>query len=145
MIKKIDHINISVTDLQETKKFFVELFGFKVEKEGHLEGKWMDRTVGLEDVKAEFIKLVIPGTETSIELIRYYQPEGGKNPNISKANEIGFRHIAFEVEDIESVYRKLKNAGVTLFSDIQSYNVKKKLCYLLGPDGIILEIAEYQD
>ena len=143
-IKKIDHINISVTDIEETKEFFTELFGFKVEKEGYLEGGWMDRTVGLENVKARYAKLVIPGTETSIELIRYYQPEGGKDTHIGKANQIGFRHIAFEVEDIDSVYKKLQDAGVALFSEIQTYNVKKKLCYLTGPDGIILEIAEYE-
>ena len=145
MIRRIDHINISVTDIENTKRFFTEFLDFKVEKEGYLEGNWMDRTVGLENVQAKYAKLVIPGTETSIELIQYFRPEGGKDDLMNKANRIGFRHIAFEVEDIDSVYRKLKNAGVKLFSEIQTYNVKKRLCYFYGPDDIILELAEYSE
>jgi len=145
MIRKIDHINISVTDIEETKRFFTELLGFETEKEGYLEGPWMDATVGLKDVKARYAKLTIPGTETSIELIRYYNPKGDKDPEMHQANRIGFRHIAFEVKDIDRVYRKLQNAGVRLFSDIQTYNVKKRLCYFYGPDDIILELAEYEE
>jgi len=143
MIRRIDHINISVTDIEITKRFFTELLDFKVEKEGYLEGDWMDRTVGLEKVQAKYAKLTIPGTETSIELIQYFRPEGGKDTLMNKANRIGFRHIAFEVKDIDTVYRKLKDAGVELFSEIQAYNVKKRLCYFYGPDDIILELAEY--
>ncbi|NPA35265.1 MAG: VOC family protein [Chlorobi bacterium] len=145
MIKKIDHINISVTDIEKTKSFFTKLLDFKVEKEGYLEGDWMDRTVGLENVKAKFVKLTIPGTETSIELIQYFRPEGGKDALMNKANRIGFRHIAFEVKDIESIHRKFKDAGVQVFSEIQRYNVTKKLFYFYGPDDIILELAEYED
>ena len=144
MIRKIDHINISVSDIEETKVFFTDLLDFKVEKEGYLEGNWMDRTVGLENVKAKYAKLIIPGTETSIELIQYYNPAGGKDEYTGKANRIGFRHIALEVENIESVYNRLREAGVKLFSDIQTYNTKKKLCYFCGPDDIILELAEYE-
>ena len=145
MIRRIDHINISVTDIEITKRFFTELLDFKVEKEGYLEGDWMDRTVGLEMVQAKYAKLTIPGTETSIELIQYFRPEGGKDTLMNKANRIGFRHIAFEVKDIDTVYRKLKDAGVELFSEIQAYNVKKRLCYFYGPDDIILELAEYSE
>jgi catechol 2,3-dioxygenase-like lactoylglutathione lyase family enzyme len=152
MIRKIDHINISVTDIEATKKFFTDFLDLEVEKEGYLEGDWMDRTVGLENVKAKYAKLIIPGTETSIELIQYYHPEGkpegrsegGKDSLMNKANRIGFRHVAFEVQDIESIHRKLKNAGVRVFSEIQRYNVTKKLFYFYGPDDIILELAEYE-
>ena len=145
MIRKIDHINISVTDLEKTKEFFTGLLGFEVEKEGYLEGPWMDATVGLKDVKARFARLSIPGTETSIELIRYFRPEGGKDQEMHHANRIGFRHIALEVTDIDSVYQKLKDAGVRMFSEIQNYTEKKRLCYFYGPDDIILELAEYKD
>jgi catechol 2,3-dioxygenase-like lactoylglutathione lyase family enzyme len=145
MIRRIDHINISVSDLETTKRFFTELLGFEVRQEGYLEGEWMDRTVGLKDVKARFTKLVIPGTETSIELIQYFNPPGSRDAETGKANTIGFRHIAFEVENIEAVYDRLHKAGVKLFSDIQLYNEKKKLCYFYGPDDIILELAEYSE
>jgi len=143
MIIKIDHINISVTSLEEATKFFVELLDFKVEKEGHLEGKWIDKVVGLKDVNAKYVQLVIPGAETCMELIQYYNPVGEKDPKTGKSNQIGFRHIAFEVNEIEKVYTKLQKAGVKILSELQIYNETKKLCYFMGPDDVILELAEY--
>ncbi len=143
MIKKIDHINISVINLEKSKEFYINLLGFKLITEGELEGDWMDRTVGLEKVIAKFAKLIIPNTETSLELIKYYNPAGEKDSELSRANQIGFRHMAFEVSGIEIVYQRLKDAGVEIFSELQFYNKNKKLCYFLGPDGEILELAEY--
>ena len=143
MIKKIDHINIVVTNLEESTKFFVELLDFKVETEGFLQGEWIDKVVGLDNVKAKYNKLVIPNTETRIELIQYHNPVGEKDPNTGKSNQIGIRHIAFEVEDIEKVYTNLQNAGIKILSELQLYNQSKKLCYFVGPDDVILELAEY--
>lgn len=143
MIKKIDHINISVTDLEISKRFYIDLLGFELEKEGELEGEWIDRVVGLEDVKAKYSKLILPGAETCMELIQYYHPLGDKDPKRGVSNQIGFRHIAFEVENIEKVYGRLKHAGVKMFSELQVYNEGKKLCYFAGPDEVILELAEY--
>jgi catechol 2,3-dioxygenase-like lactoylglutathione lyase family enzyme len=77
-----------------------------------------------------------------LELIKYYTPGGSVDPHISKPNQIGFRHIALEVEDIENVVIDLKKKGITFFSDIQTHD-NKKLCYFLGIEGIILEFAEY--
>ena len=143
MIKKIDHINISVTDLEISKRFFIDLLGFELDKEGELEGEWIDRVVGLENVKAKYSKLILPGAETCMELIQYYRPVGDKDPKSGVSNQIGFRHIAFEVENIEMVYGRLKAAGVKMFSELQVYNQGKKLCYFAGPDDVILELAEY--
>jgi hypothetical protein len=75
-------------------------------------------------------------------LIKYYTPEGNVDPSISMPNQIGFRHIALEVKDIENVVLNLKKKGITFFNDIQIDN-NKKLCYFLGIEGIILEFAEY--
>lgn len=141
--KKIDHINIVVQDLEGARQFFVDL-GFVVLKEGKLEGKWIDKIVNLSDVQATYIALAIPGTETNLELIQYDFPKGETDPNISLPNQIGFRHIAIEVTEIEKVIADLKKKGIKFFSDIQTYNVKKKLCYFLGPEGIIIELAEYE-
>jgi catechol 2,3-dioxygenase-like lactoylglutathione lyase family enzyme len=143
MLKKIDHVGLVVMDLEGAKNFFLDL-GFIVVKRSMLEGKWIDRVVGLPQVKAEYIMLAIPETQTNLELLKFYAPEGEKDPQISMANQIGFRHIALEVKDIESAVLDLKKKGVPFFSDIQIYNNVKKLCYFLGPEGIILELAEYQ-
>ena len=145
MINKIDHINISVTNLEKSKEFYINLLGFQLDVEGKLKGDWMDRTVGLKNVSAKFAKLIIPNTETSLELIQYYTPTGKKDLKLSSANQIGFRHMAFEVNGIEKVYQRLKDAGVKVFSELQFYKTNKKLCYFLGPDGEILELAEYRE
>jgi catechol 2,3-dioxygenase-like lactoylglutathione lyase family enzyme len=141
MFKKIDHINIVVSDLEAAKDFFLNL-GFTVHKRRILQGEWINKVVNLPNVKAEYIALVIPDTQTKLELIKYYTPEGSVDPHISLPNQIGFRHIALEVENIENVAIDLKKKGITLFSDIQIYD-NKKLCYFLGIEGIILELAEY--
>ncbi len=93
---------------------------------------------------ADYIALALPNTQTNIELIKYYSPEGERDPNLSLPNQIGFRHIALEVQGIEEVVAELQEKGITVFSDIQVYNESKKLCCFLGPEGIILELAEYE-
>ncbi|MBU0618722.1 VOC family protein [Patescibacteria group bacterium] len=142
MIKKIDHINISVTDLEESKKIFIDLLGFRLEKEEILKGKWMDKIVGLSRAKAKYAKLVFPNARINIELIQYYNPLGDKDPKIDQVNRIGFRHVALEVKNIDKEYQRLKNLGVHFFSNVQIHG-KKRLCYFSGPDKIILELAEY--
>jgi catechol 2,3-dioxygenase-like lactoylglutathione lyase family enzyme len=141
--KKIDHINIVVRDLQAAKNFFVDL-GFVVLKEGRLEGEWIDKIVNLPNVSADYIALALPNTQTNIELIKYYSPEGEKDSKLSLPNQIGFRHIAIEVEEIEKIVSDLKKRETQFFSNIQDYNNSKKLCYFLGPEGIIIELAEYE-
>lgn len=101
--------------------------------------------MNLDHVKAKFVALSLPGSETNLEIIQYYHPMGEKDPKTNQSNQIGFRHMALAVKDIEILVEKLKEGGVTIFSDIQVYNKKKKLCYFLGPDNIILELAEYME
>ena len=133
---KIDHINISVSNLEEVVEFFVKILNFQLAKEEFLGGKWIDKVVTMDNVKAKFVKLVLPDTETSLEIIQYYHPKGSTNPNI---------HIAFEVNNIEQVYKKLLDNNIQVFSELQTYRRNKKLCYFHGPDNIILELAEYDE
>src|SRR5258708_6099777 len=90
LFKKIDHINIVVSDLEAAKDFFLSL-GFTVVERRILQGEWINKVVNLPDVKAEYIALTIPGTQTNIELLKYYTPEGEKDIRISILNQIGFR------------------------------------------------------
>jgi catechol 2,3-dioxygenase-like lactoylglutathione lyase family enzyme len=143
MLAKIDHINIVVHDLFAVKQFFVEL-GFLVQHEGPLTGIWVDKVTGLENVKAEYCAIRLPDAQTAIELITYEMPESPITKQKQKPNDPGFRHLAFEVDHIENVVTKLKKKGYTFFSEIQRYEPSnKKLCYFYGPEGIILELAEY--
>jgi len=80
--------------------------------------------------------------QTWIELIKFYSPSDEKDIQQNFANTLGIRHIAFSVEDIEAVVAKLKKKGTQIFSEIQQYEESYKLCYVRGPEGIILELAE---
>jgi catechol 2,3-dioxygenase-like lactoylglutathione lyase family enzyme len=143
MIKSIDHINVVVSDLQEAKKFFLNL-GFEEVTSSHLSGEELSRVTGLPNIEAEFFGLSLPGSHTNIELIQYFSPIGGRDPDLSRANQLGFRHIAFEVDDIETEVKRLKANGVQFQSNIQVWGkTGKKLVYCYGPDGIILEFAQY--
>ncbi len=143
MLKKINHVNIVVSNLDETKAFFIQL-GFEVGDESELTGEWISSIVGLPDVRARYVTLSLPGTETNLELIEYTSPPSEKDPNMDKANQIGFRHIAFEVNNIENEVCRLKDKGIKFLSAIITYpKTGKRLVYFWGPDRILLELAQY--
>ena len=140
-IHKIDHVGIIVNDLAAAKAFFLD-FGLELQGEGELEGEWLDKIVGLKDVKDAYAFLRTPDGETNIELIQFYRPSAETDIQLPLANTPGIRHIAFVVEDIEAVVARLKKKGTEIFSEIQNYEDGYKLCYVRGPEGIILELAE---
>jgi catechol 2,3-dioxygenase-like lactoylglutathione lyase family enzyme len=134
-------VGIIVNDLAAAKAFFVD-FGLEVHGEGELEGEWLDHIVGLKDVKTAFAFLRMPEGEANIELVKIYKPSDEKGMQPSFANTLGIRHIAFAVEDIEAIVAKLKKKGTEIFGEIQNHEDTYKLCYVRGPEGIILELAE---
>lgn len=142
MLKKIDHIGIVVADLASARDFFLAL-GFTVVRGGPLQGEWIDDVLQLSGVQAEYVALSLPETQTNIELLTFSAPEGCSESAPNSSNKMGIRHIAFEVNDIESKVAALKKQGITFFSDIKIYTGSKKLCYFWGIEGIILELAQY--
>jgi catechol 2,3-dioxygenase-like lactoylglutathione lyase family enzyme len=136
-VHKIDHVGIVVNDLAAAKAFFLD-FGL----EGIVEGEWVDNVVGLDDVKASIAMLRTPDGEANIELTQFYRPTGEKDIQRPLANTPGIRHIAFVVKDIEAVVAKLKKQGAEVIGRIHNYEDTYKLCYVRGPEGIILELAE---
>jgi len=152
MIRGIDHLNIVVTDLERSVRFYTGLLGFRQTAEVDLEGDWIGRIVGLEGVKARAVFIEPQGGGPRLELLQYTTPAGTALPANSRANTLGLRHLAFRVEDIAAMAATLRAAGVTLFSDpvrVPAGVVKfaagdKTLVYFLDPDGVILELAEYR-
>lgn len=143
MIKQLDHVNLVVTDLDKAQEFF-SLLGFVPKASGELSGDWIAKIVALRDVKAKYVALCLPGCSVNVELIQYYSPAGDIDPNISQANQIGLRHLAFEVTDIEQVVDKLRANGVEFLSEVQVYPATgKSLVYFYGPDGVLFEFAQY--
>lgn len=140
-INRIDHVSINVNDLSAAKAFFLDL-GLVVHAEWELDGEQLDKIVGLKDVKTACVGLGMPDGQTWIELVKFYSPSDETDIQKSFANTLGIRHICFAVEDIEAIIAKLKEKGTETFSEIQQYEESYKLCYVRGPEGIILELAE---
>lgn len=134
-------MSINVNDLLETKAFFLDL-GLEVQAEWELHGEQLDRIVGLNGVKTACVGLGMPDGQTWIELVKFYTPSDENDIQQPLANTLGIRHICFNVEDIEAVIAKLKKNGTEIFSEIEQYEESYKLCYVRGPEGIILELAE---
>jgi catechol 2,3-dioxygenase-like lactoylglutathione lyase family enzyme len=139
-IHRIDHVGIIVNDLAAARAFFLD-FGLELQGEGELEGEWLDKIVGLKDVKDAYAFLRTPDGEANIELIQFYRPLAETDIQPPLANTPGIRHIAFVVEDIEAVVARLKKKGTEIVGRIQNIDTYK-LCYIRGPEGIILELAE---
>lgn len=140
-INRIDHVSINVNDLSKAKAFFLDL-GLELQAEWEMDGEKLDRIVGLNHVKTACVGLGMPGGEAWIELVKFHTPSDEKDVQQSFANTLGIRHICFNVEDIEAIVAKLKRNGIEVFSEIQQYEESYKLCYVRGPEGIILELAE---
>jgi catechol 2,3-dioxygenase-like lactoylglutathione lyase family enzyme len=140
-IRRIDHVGVIVNDLAAAKAFFRDL-GLEVQGEGGVEGEWVDRVIGLDNVKNAVVFLRVPDGEAGIELIQFFSPPAEGGIQHLPSNTLGIRHIAFVVEDIEAVVARLKEKGTEPFSEIQQFEESYKLCYIRGPEGIIIELAE---
>ncbi len=140
-VHRIDHVGIIVNDLPAAKAFFLDL-GLEMMGEGEVQGELVERVTGLQDVKAEIIMLRTPDGETNIELSKFHRPTDDNGIQRSLANTLGIRHITFVVDDLEAMVAKLKKNGAELVGEIQTYDTEYKLCYIRGPEGIILELAE---
>ena len=145
MLDCIDHINIVVNDLDESTKFFQQL-GFEVEDEADLSGDWIGQIVGLVDVSASYVKLKLGDSVTRLELIKYHSTASNADDDMHLANQLGFRHIAFKVKDLDSVLNKLEELNIEIVGQVAAYpKTGKRLVYFYGPDRILLELAEYKE
>lgn len=140
-VNRIDHVSINVENLEETKAFFVDL-GLIVKAEWKLDGEQLDKIVGLKGVQTSCVALGTANGGTWIELVKFVSPSDENGIQPTSPNTLGLRHICFNVEDIDGIIEKLKKRGTEVFSEIQQYEDSYKLCYVRGPEGIILELAE---
>jgi catechol 2,3-dioxygenase-like lactoylglutathione lyase family enzyme len=140
-INRIDHVGIIVKDLPAAKEFFIDL-GLEVLGETDVEGEWVGKVIGLKNVKSSIVMLGMPGGEANVELAQFHNPIDKKGIQPSLSNDLGIRHICFAVEDLDAIVTKLKVKGTELIGEIQNYENTYKTCYVRGPEGIILELAE---
>jgi catechol 2,3-dioxygenase-like lactoylglutathione lyase family enzyme len=140
-IQRMDHVGIVVDDLADAVTFFVEL-GLELQGEAPVEGAWVDRIVGLEGVRAQIAMLQTPDGHGRVELSEFHAPSSDDGYERAPANAVGIRHISFAVDDIDAVLARLLARGAELIGELGRYKDSYRLCYLSGPAGVIVELAE---
>ncbi|HEX6753294.1 MAG TPA: VOC family protein [Solirubrobacterales bacterium] len=141
-IQRMDNVLIVVEDLEAAKAFFVEL-GMELDGETRVEGPWADRVVGLNDVRADIAMMRTPDGHGRVELTKFHTPPAVRaEPEDAPANALGIRRIMFAVDDIDDVVARLRNHGAELVDEMAQYEDIYRLCFLRGPEGIIIGLAE---
>jgi Lactoylglutathione lyase and related lyases len=148
---RINHINIVVSNMERSLNFYEGLLGLRRVFETDLTGEWIESVTAQRKVNAHCVFLQPEGGGCRIELLEYRNPKGGLVPNNSLANTIGVRHLAFEVDDVQATFEQMVAKGTPFLSEPVEVpfslmgNVRKRLCYAVDPDGVIVEIADYRN
>ena len=140
-IQRMDNVGIVVDDLEAVSAFFVVL-GLELEGEATVEGQWVDRIVGLDGVRNDIAMLRTPDGHGRLELIKFHTPPATTAEPNAPVNTLGIRRIMFAVEDIEDVLARLQAHGAELVGEVVQYEDQYLLCYVRGPEGIIVALAE---
>jgi glyoxylase I family protein len=145
---RLDHVNIVVSDMARAERFYGEVLGLRRGFERLLEGEWIERVTGLPGATAHCV-FYEPEGGGRVELLQYFSPTGEPLPPNRLPQTPGLRHIAFEVEDLDALCERLRAAGVEFVSPpvevpFQVADAgRKRLCYFHDPEGVLLEVAEY--
>ncbi len=137
----MDNVGIIVDDLKAAIAFFGEL-GLELEGETTLEGRWVDRVVGLDGVRSDIAMLRTPDGHGRLELSKFHTPPARNTDPNARVNTLGIRRIMFAVDDIEEVLARLQALGAELVGEVVQYEDKYRLCYVRGPEGILVALAE---
>jgi catechol 2,3-dioxygenase-like lactoylglutathione lyase family enzyme len=140
-IKRMDHIGVVVDDLAAAVAFFTAL-GLEPEGQASVEGRWVDRIVGLDGVRADIAFVKTPDGHAQIELTKFHAPAATSPEPSAPANAPGIRHLTFAVDEIEDVLDRLRPHGAELVGEVGQYEDSYRLCYVRGPAGIIVELAQ---
>jgi catechol 2,3-dioxygenase-like lactoylglutathione lyase family enzyme len=141
-LQRLDHIGVVVDDLDAAISFFVEL---GMERDGGVstvEGDWVDRVVGLDDVRVDIAFVRTPDGHGRLELTKFHSPTATTAEPDAPANTLGLRRLMFAVDDIDDVVTRLQAHGAELVGEVARYEDVYRLCYLRGPGGIIVALAE---
>lgn len=137
---RMDNVLIVVEDLEAATAFFLEL-GMEVEGRMQVEGRWVDQVVGLDNVRSEIVLLRTPDGHGKVELSKFHNPAAVRS-DPAPANTLGIRRIMFAVENIDDVVARLRKHGAELVGEMAQYKDIYRLCFLRGPEGIIIALAE---
>jgi catechol 2,3-dioxygenase-like lactoylglutathione lyase family enzyme len=141
-LQRMDNVLIVVNDLEAAKAFFAEL-GMELDGETQVEGTWAGSVIGLDDVRADIAMMRTPDGHGRVELSRFHTPPAVRaEPESAPANALGIRRIMFAVDDIDDVVARLRSHGAELVGEIAQYEDFYRLCFVRGPEGIMIGLAE---
>jgi catechol 2,3-dioxygenase-like lactoylglutathione lyase family enzyme len=141
-IQSLDHINVVVDDLKAAIAFFVDL-GMEVQGEAPIEGPWLDRVNGLDGIRVDVAMLRTPDGHGKLELTKFHTPPlVSAEPDNAPPNTLGLRSIMFAIDDLDDALARLRKHGAVLVGEVVQYEDMYRLCYVRGPAGIIVALAQ---
>jgi catechol 2,3-dioxygenase-like lactoylglutathione lyase family enzyme len=141
-IQRMDNVAIVVEDLDAAIAFFTEL-GMELEGRALIEGRWAERIVGLDGMRSEIAMMRTPDGHGKVELTKYHTPAAiGATPQSPPPNTLGLHRVMFAVDDIDDTLARLRTHGAELVGEVMQFENSYRMCYLRGPEGIIVGLAE---
>jgi catechol 2,3-dioxygenase-like lactoylglutathione lyase family enzyme len=141
-IQRMDNVGIVVEDMDATVAFFTEL-GLEVDGKTQVEGPWADQTVGLDGVRCDIVMMRTPDGHSRLELAQYLNPVAVPAvPRNPPHNTIGMHRVMFAVDDLDDVLARIRPHGGELVREVASYGDSIRLCYVRGPGGIFVGLAQ---
>jgi len=140
-VKRMDNIGIVVADLEAAIVFFVEL-GLELEGRAPIEGDWADGVTGLKGMRVEIAMMRTPDGHGRLELSRFLAPPVVADHRVAPVNALGYLRVMFTVEDIDETLARIGPHGATLVGDVVQYEDTYRLCYIRGPEGILIGLAQ---
>jgi catechol 2,3-dioxygenase-like lactoylglutathione lyase family enzyme len=137
----MDNVGIVVSSLDDAISFFVEL-GLKLEGRAMVEGEWAGRVTGLGDQQVEIAMMVTPDGHGRLELSRFVSPPVISDHRNAAVNSLGYLRAMFTVSDLDETLARLRKHGATLVGDVVQYEDSYRLCYMRGPEGVLVGLAE---
>jgi catechol 2,3-dioxygenase-like lactoylglutathione lyase family enzyme len=140
-VKRMDNVGIVVEDLDAAIDFFTEL-GLELGGRAHVQGAWADRVTGLRDMRTEIAMMRTPDGHNRLELSRFLAPPAIADHRVAPVNALGYLRVMFTVVDIDDTLRRLRARGAELVGDVAQYEHAYRLCYVRGPEGILIGLAQ---
>ena len=140
-VKRLDNVGIVVESLDDAIAFFAEL-GLRLEGRAIVEGEWAGRVTGLESQRVEIAMMITPDGHGRLELSRFLRPAVIADHRNAPVNALGYLRVMFAVEDIDATLARLRGRGAQLVGEVVQYEESYRLCYIRGPEGLLIGLAE---
>jgi catechol 2,3-dioxygenase-like lactoylglutathione lyase family enzyme len=141
MALRLDNVAIVVTELEPTIEFFREL-GLELEAQMMVEGEWAGRVTGLKDQRVEIAMMRTPDGHGRLELSRFLEPDVVADHRTAPVNSLGYLRVMFSVDDLDGTLKRLQTRGAELVGDVVDYEATYRLCYIRGPEGLLIGLAQ---